>query len=184
MLQIGSELRPAGAKLDLRRTVASIEYRAFESRGPAVEIDMPNIAAIFKEEIVRLARKELRGELEGIKKASAQYRSDIAALKRRVASLEKQQARLVKKGSGSAASEAEAGATTRFRFSAKRLAAQRGKLGLSAADMGALLGVSAQSIYHWESGKTRPRQQQIAAIAALRKLGKREAKARLEGLKA
>lgn len=145
---------------------------------------MPNIAAILKEEIVRLARKELRSELEGIKKASAQYRSDIAALKRRVADLEKQLARRVKKESGKEASAEETSVATRFRFSAKRLASQRQKLGLSAADMGALLGVSAQSVYHWEAGKTRPRQSQLAAIAALRKLGKREAKARLESLKA
>ena len=145
---------------------------------------MPNIAAILKEEIVRLARKELRTELERFKKASSQYRSDIAELKRRAAALEKQQARLAKKDSGKVESQEETSESTRFRFSAKRLAAQRQKLGLSAADMGALLGVSAQSIYHWEAGKTRPRQQQLAAIAALRKLGKREAKARLESLKA
>ena len=145
---------------------------------------MPNIAAILKEEIVRLARKELRSELERVKKASAQYRSDIAALKRRVADLEKQLARRARKESGKGASSEETTATAHFRFSAKRLAAQRQKLGLSAADMGALLGVSAQSVYHWEAGKTRPRQSQLAAIAALRKLGKREAKARLESLKA
>jgi len=45
--------------------------------------------------------------------------------------------------------------------------------------MGTLLGVSAQSIYHWETGKTKPRQSQLAAIAAVRKMGKREAMAQL-----
>ncbi|WP_425250881.1 helix-turn-helix domain-containing protein [Geothrix mesophila] len=77
------------------------------------------------------------------------------------------------------ASESEEG-TTRIRFSAKRLAQQRQKLGLSAADVGLLLGVSGQSIYHWEAEKSRPWQAQLQAIAALSKLGKREAKRRLE----
>ena len=51
---------------------------------------MPNIAAVLKEEIARVARKELRGDTARFKKASAQYRSDIAALKRRITELEKQ----------------------------------------------------------------------------------------------
>ena len=143
---------------------------------------MPNIASILKDEILRLARKEVRSELEGIRKSSAQYRSDIAALKRQVAALEKQQARIEKKGPKVVTAEAEGEAGTRFRFSEKRFAAQRQKLGLSAAEMGVLVGVSAQTIYNWEAGKTRPRQSQLASIAAMRKMGKREIKAQLETL--
>ena len=48
--------------------------------------------------------------------------------------------------------------------------------------MGLLLGVSGQSIYHWEAEKSRPRQAQLQAIAALRKIGKREAKRKLAEL--
>jgi transcriptional regulator with XRE-family HTH domain len=66
------------------------------------------------------------------------------------------------------------------RFSAKSLAAQRKRLGLSAAALARLLGVSALSVYKWESGNTRPRAKQIQAIAALRGMGKREAAQRLE----
>lgn len=140
---------------------------------------MPNLASVMKDEICRLARKEVRSELETLKKASTQYRSDIAALKRQVAALEKQQARLGKAGPKKVAVEADSESTTKFRFSAKRFAAQRGKLGLSAAEMGTLLGVSAQTVYHWESGKTRPRQSQLAAIATVRGMGKKAIKAAL-----
>jgi len=136
---------------------------------------MPNIASALKEEIVRLARKELRSETEKLKKASTAYRSEIAALKRRVVALEKQLVRVSKK---SAVKEVPAD-VTKVRFSAKGLAAHRQRLGLSAANMGTLLSVSAQSIYPWEAGKTKPRQSQLEAIAALRKMGKREAKAQL-----
>ncbi len=143
---------------------------------------MPNIASILKEEILRLARKEVRNEIESLKKASTQYRSEIALLKRRVDQLEKQHARVSKKILKQPETAGKQEGATRVRFSAKRLAAQRQKLGLSAADMGALLGVSGQSIYHWEAEKSRPRQSQLAAIAALRKIGKREAKRKLAEL--
>ena len=89
---------------------------------------MPNIATILKEEITRLARKEVRNETESIKKASAQHRSQIAGLKRQVAALEKQVARLEKNGPKKATVEAAGEVTTKFRFSDKRFAAQRQKL--------------------------------------------------------
>jgi hypothetical protein len=41
---------------------------------------MPNAASILKAEISRIARKEVRTEIETLKKASAQHRSSIAAL--------------------------------------------------------------------------------------------------------
>lgn len=143
---------------------------------------MPNIASVLKEEVLRLARKEVRNETEGLKKASALYRSDIAALKRRLAAIEKQLAHMAKKGGTKEASTEGAETTTRTRFSAKGLATQRQRLGLSAGDMGALLGVSAQTVYNWEAGKSRPRQQQMGAITALRGMGKRQIKAQLATL--
>ncbi|NML43662.1 helix-turn-helix transcriptional regulator [Ramlibacter sp. G-1-2-2] len=147
---------------------------------------MPNIAALLKEEIARLARKEVRAQTEEFKKASAQYRAHIAALRRRVDDLERQLKRVGKaagRAQPAAASEDDEGGTAR-RFSASRLAAQRQKLGLSAADFAALLGVSGQSVYKWEHGESRPRAKQLEAIAALRGVGKREAAARLEKLQA
>ena len=144
---------------------------------------MPNIASVLKEEIARLARKEVRGEVEGLKKASAQYRTDLSSLKKRMATLEKQVARLAGRPAAKGAEAAGEEAPARTRFSAKGLATHRSRLGLTAADMGALLGVSAQTVYNWEAGKAKPRKQQLAAIANLRTLGKRKVKAELEKLK-
>lgn len=142
---------------------------------------MPNIAAVLKDEIARVARKEIRAQTEDFKKSSAQYRSHIAALRRRVDDLERQLKRVGKASgrAGAAAAAAEEDHGTPRRFSAARLAAQRRKLGLSAADFATLLGVSGQSIYKWEHGEARPRARQLEAIAALRGIGKREAAARL-----
>jgi hypothetical protein len=43
---------------------------------------MPNIASVLREEILRFAREETRNENAATKKAAAQHRRDIAALKR------------------------------------------------------------------------------------------------------
>ena len=144
---------------------------------------MPNIAAVLKDEIARIARKELRAQTEDVRKTSATNRSQIAALRKRIDDLERELKRVRKSATreapAGAAGDDEEGGTSR-RFSAARLAAQRHKLGLSAADFAALLGVSGQSVYKWEHGEARPRAKQLEAIAALRGIGKREAAARLE----
>lgn len=140
---------------------------------------MPNIASALKEEIARVARKELRGGIKTLKKSSVQYRSEIAALKRRVLDLEQRITRLGKTRVSAPTLPAPAAAV---RFSAKSLCAQRKRLGLSAAEMGVLAGVSAQTIYNWEAGKSRPRPQQLAAIGAVRTMGKKESQAKLKEL--
>ena len=48
---------------------------------------MTSFANQLKSEIARIAKKEARGETQQLKKASAQHRSDIAALKRHISLL-------------------------------------------------------------------------------------------------
>jgi DNA-binding transcriptional regulator YiaG len=139
---------------------------------------MPNIATVLKSEISRIARKEVRAETESLKKQSAQYRSHIAALRRQIADLEKL---LRKQSKGARAvpvvAADEKSARTGLRFRSKGFAVHRKRLGLSAAQAGALLGVSGQTIYHWEAGKAKPRGSQLPRIDALRKLTKKGAAA-------
>ena len=142
---------------------------------------MANVATALKEEITRLARKEIRSEIAGVKKASAQYRSEIAALKRRVAALEKQLSRAEKNtGRNKAEVQVEPEAAGKARFTAKGFKSLRERLGLSGQDIGQLLGVTAQTVYSWESGKSSPRGQQLAKIVALRGMGKRKVAVMLE----
>ena len=141
---------------------------------------MADITRIFKEEIARLARKEIRAETERLKKASAQYRSDIAALKRQVADLEKQLGRAARQTRPVESPAPSNGEDAPHRFSVKGLKSLRARLEISAADFARLLGVSPQTIYNWETEKTRPRADQVAAIAGLRMIGKREVRARLD----
>lgn len=130
---------------------------------------MPKLATVLKEEIVRLARKEVRAEVLVLRKATTASRTDINALKRRVAALEKQLASLSK--TSPAKKVAPSDEVTTIRFSPKGFAALRRRLDLSASEMGFLLNASDQSVYKWERG-VRPRPNQLPKIAALRKMSK------------
>ena len=144
---------------------------------------MANIAAVLKSEISRVARKEIRTETEPLKKGVSAHRSDIAALKRRVQALEQELRRLGKVTAKAAPEAAEVASSDELRFSAKGLASQRRRLGLSAEDCGLLVGASGQSIYNWEAGKARPRSKHLTAIASLKTMGKKEVTAQLASRK-
>jgi len=146
---------------------------------------MSNLATVLKDEITRVARKVIRRETSPLKKSSTTYRSEIAALKRRVLELERQLRRVGRGGGASQPAAAnEDSVAPGTRFSAKSMASQRRRLGLSAAECGLLVGASAQSIYNWEEGKARPRAQHLPAIFALRNLGRRQANEIVETRKA
>lgn len=142
---------------------------------------MANFATALKAEVVRLARREIRGQTQALQKASAAHRRQIAALRRQVVALERKAKTLVKNSARVAppAAADEAGGRP-VRFVAKGLKTLRARLGLSAAELGRLLGVSGQSVYNWENKKAVPRRTQVQALAQLRDLGKREVRARLE----
>lgn len=143
---------------------------------------MPNIAAVLKEEICRLAKKEIKANTSSTKGAVAQFRRDIAKLKRQATAQAKEIAflkALEKKRFGQPEIKGEE-ELEGVRFSARSVKAQRRRLKLSAADYGKLVGVSGLTIYNWEQGKARPRKQQFAALVAVRDLGRREAVRRLE----
>ncbi len=145
---------------------------------------MPNIGSVFKEEILRLARKESRSQTEKTKKAALRHRREIAELKRHVAQLTQQIGLLSREARGAPTIGHAVAKGKNARFSVKGLRKQRELLGLSAEDFGKLLGVSAQSIYNWEHEKARPRIEQLSKVSAIRGIGKREAKARLDHLNA
>lgn len=147
---------------------------------------MPNIAVVLKEEIRRLAKKEIKAGTSSTRGAVSQFRRDIAMLKRlataqakEIALLKAQEKKRLGPPDVQGKDELEG-----VRFSARSVKAQRRRLKLSAADYGKLVGVSGLTIYNWEHGKSRPRRQQFAALVAVRGFGRREAATKLELIKA
>ena len=133
---------------------------------------MPNIAALLKSEITRVARKEIRAEIESLRKAVSAQRSAIAALKREIAEVRKMASKgpQAPKAAATASDAAEAG--VQRRFSPSRLAVHRQKIGLSAAQYGALVGVTGQSIYKYEQGKARPLAATVRKLSELKERSK------------
>lgn len=144
---------------------------------------MPNIAVTFRQEITRLARREIRSQTQGLRKASAQFRRDIAELKRHASELESEVAGLKRRVGKDVAPQITEAGPAKARFTAKGVISKRRSLGISAADYGKLIGVTGHTIYKWEHGASRPRRAQLSALASIRRLGKTEALARLEQMR-
>jgi len=137
---------------------------------------MSNFGKVLKDEVTRISRREVRAQTESLRKSSSGYRHQIAELKRAIGHLQREVTSLGRAGKAKASTTTNPKPT---RFVAKGLRALRTRLGLSANDFGALAGVSGQSIYNWEQGKSVPRKAQLSVLVDLRALGKREARERL-----
>jgi DNA-binding transcriptional regulator YiaG len=149
---------------------------------------MPNVAKVLKEEIARISRKVAKAAVTSIRKPTVRLRKDVADLKRRLAVLEKAnkelQASLAKVEAAQPATPPEQ--TSRAWISGKGIKTLRKRLGLSQADFARLLGVSMQIVQVWEKkpGMLTLRKDTKAAVFAVRGIGAREAKKRLEEMKA
>jgi DNA-binding transcriptional regulator YiaG len=158
-----------------------IQFQA-RSASLKVKIAVANIATLLKTEISRISRREIRAEVQPLRKASAAYRREIAALKREIHSLRRQTNLFAKRAAKPAEAVAAEDSAPRLRFVAKGLRSLRARLGLSAPELARLLGVSDQSVYNWELKKTVPRKEQLANLATIRSSGKREVQARLKAI--
>ena len=139
---------------------------------------MPNIMSVLKSEITRLARKEAKQVVAPVKKASANYRGLIAALRKQVASLQTEVASLKraapKPEKALAVAQEPQG---RFWITGPGVKALRKRLGLTQARFGKLAGVSVPTIVNWEGaqGKVNLRKAAAGRLQGLRGIGKRQA---------
>jgi len=115
-------------------------------------------------EITRLARKEIKKELDPIKRVNAAQRGYIADLRREVGELQREVARL-RKEVGVPAPVVVEDEDTRFWITGKGVVSLRKKLGLTQAQLAALVGVSTQSVVKWEKveGKIPLRRKETSA---------------------
>ena len=140
---------------------------------------MPNLAKVLHQEIRRLTRKELQAQLTVTKRTQASLRGDITELKRKLQAQQKQLADLSSRERRKPLPDVSEQELSAVRFSPRSVRSHRKRLKLSADDYARLVGVSMQTIYHWEQGKSRPRKSQLAALVAIRGIGRREALKRL-----
>lgn len=145
---------------------------------------MANLARALKDEIVRLARKEIKPVAASLKKESVALKRSIADLRRRVAQLEKGTRKLLKESakSGPAAEVAADDEASSARITAKMIVAIRERLDLTQAQLGELAGVGGQTVYMWETkkGRLKFRGDTKARLVHLRGLKKAEVAEKLK----
>ena len=136
---------------------------------------MSDFKLTFQEEVRRLARKEVKAASETL----AAQQKTIRELTKRIEALEKKQAVPVAPKDDKPAVLVVPAKSGKARFSPKTLLAFRKKYALSQKVLGALLGVTVGTVLNWETEKCRPKANQVEAISALAKLGKRKVEALL-----
>ena len=137
---------------------------------------MPDVAAVFKEEISRLARKEVRAAVTPLKTQVGDLRRKLNQQKEQISQLERGLiAPTRNKPSEVVTGEVGTERMPQARVSPAALKAQRSRLRISQREMGLLLGVSAHTIVRWEAGRSTPREASREALAELKRIGARAA---------
>jgi DNA-binding transcriptional regulator YiaG len=148
---------------------------------------MPNIARVLREEIQRLARRQVKAGLTPLKRDNVRLKKHVADLRRELTVLTRTNRELLAKVTAVVAERETARATERaatLRPTSRSLARLRRRLALTQVEFGRLLGVTGQAVVNWEGkgSRLRMRSANLAALAAIQSIGKREARRRLEGL--
>ena len=141
---------------------------------------MPDVASVLRDEIRRLARKEVKSATSSQSSQIRDLKNVIRALRGEVASLQKALStsrRSAKATHGQITGKEEK--KQAIRLSPKSIKNHRKRLKLSQAQLGQLLGVSTTTVVFWESGRSVPRGSNRNALAEVRTLGRKDAQALL-----
>lgn len=146
---------------------------------------MPDVAGVLREEIARLARKEIRQSLDPLRKQVVDLRRRLRDAEKTIAQLQRstKKAVAVSDKTGVVVPSPEGDEEDRqVRIPAGSVRKHRQRLRLTQAELAALLGVTPHTVHRWEKGLANPREASREAFAALREAGVREVQAWLEAV--
>jgi len=127
--------------------------------------------------IMRIVRREMRSVVVPLARDVRELKRTASSLGRSVAALERMAAEQVRQQQAELSRlDAREEEVKAARFSPTLIRKLRTRLGLTQAQLAALVGVSAGAVTAWERGGSAPRGANRAALVALRKLGRRDAK--------
>ena len=125
---------------------------------------------VFKQEVIRLAKHEIKKAITPLLATIRRQRQDIAKLKQENTSIKQQVSRPVEPTVPGVTDKE----LKKARFSGGLIRKFREKLGLTRDQFGKLIGVTGYAVIPWETNQCRPNVLRQKAIVALRKMGKRE----------
>ena len=148
---------------------------------------MPDVAKVLREEVQRLAKRQVKAVVAPIKRDNVRLKKDVSNLRRELTALTRTSRELLARVTAVVATKETECATERaakLRPTSKSLAGLRRRLALTQVEFGRLLGVTGQAVVNWEGkgSRVRMRSASLAALAGIQKIGKREARRRLEGM--
>ena len=141
---------------------------------------MPNLNQILREEIVRLAKREINLQVKPLKSQLVEMRKTAREQRRRIEQLEKELAGKANKERVIAPRTLSEDDDVRVPRGSVRK--HRERFGISQREMALLLDVSTLTVSNWETEKTSPSGENKLGFAELRKMGAREVWDRLERL--
>ena len=142
---------------------------------------MPDVAIVLKEEISRIARKEIRARVDPLKKQVIDLRRRLRAAEATLLQLQKttnKTANTASRQSGAIVPDVEE--TRQIRISPNSVKKLRTRLRLTQAQMAQLVDVSTNTVVRWEQGTSSPRDGSRAVIASMRSMGVKQVKKQLE----
>lgn len=142
---------------------------------------MPSIATLLREEISKIARKEVQDQVRELKQTVREQRDAIARLEKQIGPT-KAKAATKSVAKPAAKVRKPAGDTDRrkqLRIAPDTIKKHRKRLKLSQAELGEILNVSTNTVLRWEAGTSKPRRKHLPGLDQLRTISKRELKKQL-----
>ncbi|NOZ88099.1 MAG: helix-turn-helix domain-containing protein [Deltaproteobacteria bacterium] len=134
---------------------------------------MAKMETVFRDEISRLARHEIKVQLEPIAKQLKVLKKEVRRLKDVVNKLGAK----VPESNGLLLEQlVDLDEAKAARIGPKFIRSLRKRLGLSQRELSVLLGVSLSAVGTWEYGKARPEGKNRQALVTLRRMGRRQVK--------
>lgn len=138
---------------------------------------MGKVESSIKSEILRLAKREVRGVFLPLRREVRAMRLRLSGLSKNFALVDRvAKEKLREDESKKFQLEASPEEVKVSRLTPARIRHLREKLGLSQRELAVLAGVTIGAIGLWEKGKFRPAMNKKAILVGLRKLGKRDVK--------
>ena len=143
---------------------------------------MPNIATLLKEEISKIARKEVQDQVRELKQTVREQRDAIARLEKQIGSAKAKA--VAKSADAKPAAKVRKPAGIGDRRKQRRIAPNtikkhRKRLKLSQSELGEILNVSTNTVLRWEAGTSKPRRKHLPGLDELRTISMRELKKKL-----
>jgi DNA-binding transcriptional regulator YiaG len=137
---------------------------------------MGKLEGIIKDEIIRLAKREMRMKFVPLRRDVRSLKLTVSQLRKSVSGLQRFVSQQERQVSPKPVPEVTPEDMKKARFSPRLIKTLRKHLGVSQREMAKLAGVTVGAVFKWEKGKFEPKDDKKKILVGLRKLGRQNAR--------